>query len=49
MLGIFMPKNDNAWLASDRRERLKLVATVLLSAAAIAGGFGLLIVGLTTN
>ncbi|HLP26184.1 MAG TPA: hypothetical protein VK477_10930 [Acidobacteriota bacterium] len=49
MLGFFLPKNDNAWLASDRRERLKLIATAFLSAAALASGFGLLIVGLVTN
>lgn len=46
MLGFFLPKNDNAWIASDRRERLKLVATVLVSVAALAGGFGLLVFGL---
>ncbi|MBI2514459.1 MAG: hypothetical protein HYV96_20995 [Opitutae bacterium] len=49
MLGFFLPKNDNAWIASDRRERLKLVATVLVSVAALAGGFGLLVFGLAAH
>jgi hypothetical protein len=46
MLGFFMPKHENAWIASDRRERLKVVATVFISVAAVAAGFGLLIFGL---
>ncbi len=45
MLGFIMPKHDNAWIASDRRERLKTVATVVISVAAVAAGFGLLIYG----
>lgn len=46
MLGFFMPKHENAWIASDRRERLKVVATVVVSFATVAAGFGLLIFGL---
>lgn len=48
MLGLFATKNDNAWTASDRRERLKLVLTVLLSIGALAAGLGLLIFGLVS-
>lgn len=48
MLGPFAPKNDNAWTASDRRERIKLVLTVLLSIGALAAGISLLIVGLVS-
>lgn len=49
MLGFFMPKQENAWIASDRRERLKVVATVVVSVAAVAAGFGLLIFGLLSH
>lgn len=48
MLGLFAPKNDNAWTASDRRERLKVVLTLLLAIGALSAGVGLLIVGLAT-
>jgi hypothetical protein len=41
-----MPKNDNEWTSSDRRERFKLIATVLVALGALAVGFGLLIFGL---
>jgi hypothetical protein len=41
-----MPKHDNEWIASDRRERRKLIATVLICVGAVAAGIGLLIVGL---
>lgn len=49
MLGSLMAKKDNAWIASDRRERLKLIATVLLSIGALAAGFGLLVFGLVAH
>jgi hypothetical protein len=31
-------RHDNAWLAADRRERLKNFATILIFAACVAGG-----------
>ncbi|WP_415907849.1 hypothetical protein [Oleiharenicola sp. Vm1] len=46
MFSFCMAKKDNAWIATDRRERLKLIATVLVSVGALAAGFGLLIFGL---
>lgn len=49
MLGFCMAKKNNAWLASDRRERLKLIVTVLVSVGALAAGFGLLIFGLLAH
>lgn len=49
MLGLFAPKNDNAWTASDRRERFKIVLTLLLALGALAAGVGLLVLGLVAH
>jgi hypothetical protein len=40
-------RRDNAWIATDRRERVKNVLIVLALVAAVAFGIGLLIHGFT--
>jgi hypothetical protein len=39
-------RNDNAWLATDRRERLKSIATVVILAGAALTGVIVLVVSL---
>lgn len=45
-LPLLQRKTENAWLESDRRERLKLVAATLALIVAGAAGIGLLVYGL---
>lgn len=45
----FFRKGDNAWLAADRRERLKNAATVVILVLAVIGGIVMLIVGALAN
>ncbi|HLP26185.1 MAG TPA: hypothetical protein VK477_10935 [Acidobacteriota bacterium] len=42
-------KTENAWLESDRRERLKLVAATFALVAAVGGGIALLVYSLVSH
>lgn len=45
-LPLLQRKTENAWLESDRRERLKLLVATLALIVAGAAGIGLLVYGL---
>lgn len=45
-LPLLQRKTENAWLESDRRERLKLLAATLALVVAGVAGIGLLVYGL---
>lgn len=45
----FRRKSDNAWLESDRRERIKLVLATLALVAALIGGIGFAIYAFTSH